>query len=190
LNLRNLQDLPSLEFEVLEAQTIAIDWRSGESEILEAISKSVDESGELTSVFKGEQLFFSWRNTEYKVPLTYTHHDRYVTLSSVAEVLKNEYQFWLLTDRLRDDTHSLLILPMADSIALEKENSKWVIETLTKFIPGTDYFSKLQVPYFGNESNNPKFRSQARSLRYKEWFVEICLRAIFRVVMFLRKTDK
>ena len=171
--------LPILTFEELEAHTATIDWRSTEHEIVEEIAPWLEPAANLHIVKRGESLFIWWRGKEHQIPLTYTRHDRYVMLSSLAEILKGEYQFSLLSARLGDDTHSVLVLKQDSFEELKRTNPEWVNDNLTKLIQGTDHFTGLQIPYIDNENNNPKFKWQAKKLRIKQQLIENVLRFLF-----------
>jgi hypothetical protein len=175
--------LPLLEFLELEECTAAIDWRAEEREVIDAIAAWVDPAGGLVAIERGDALFFRWRGQEHRIPLTYTRHDRYVALGSLAAAMASEYQFWLLTARLRDDTHSVLVLSTADSMVLQAKYPDWVADHLTRFVPGTDYFSDLKVPYLGNERHNPSFRWHALKLRVKQRMFELVAGLVLRAVL-------
>jgi hypothetical protein len=103
-------------------------------------------------------------NRQWLVPLTFTRHDRYVALSSLAEVLKDKYSFWLVEGRLGDDTHGLLILSHAVASQLQTEHADWLSATLVPMQLGFDYFNEIKVPYLGHEDNNPEFLQQAEAI--------------------------
>lgn len=98
------------------------------------------------------------------LPLTFTRHDRYVALSSLAEVLKDKYSFWLVEGRLGDDTHGLLILSHEVALQLQAEHAEWLAATLVPMQLGFDYFNEIKVPYLGHEDNNPEFVQQAEAI--------------------------
>ena len=98
------------------------------------------------------------------LPLTFTRHDRYVALSSLAEVLKDKYSFWLVEGRLGDDTHGLLILSHEVALQLQTEHAEWLAATLVPMQLGFDYFNEIKVPYLGHENNNPEFLQQAEAI--------------------------
>lgn len=98
------------------------------------------------------------------LPLTFTRHDRYVALSSLAEVLKDKYSFWLVEGRLGDDTHGLLILSHEVALQLQTEHAEWLAATLVPMQLGFDYFNEIKVPYLGHEDNNPEFVQQAEAI--------------------------
>ena len=98
------------------------------------------------------------------LPLTFTRHDRYVALSSLAEVLKDKYSFWLVEGRLGDDTHGLLILSHEVALQLQTEHAEWLAATLVPMQLGFDYFNEIKVPYLGHEDNNPDFLQQSEAI--------------------------
>lgn len=106
-----------MSFEELEAECSIIDWRSSEEEVIESVAAFIHPDTGVLRWREDEACggFLCWNGKEHKVPLTNTRHDRYVAISSVAHVLAEHYQFWLLKARLGGDTHSLLMLPLTES---------------------------------------------------------------------------
>ena len=150
-----------------------IDHRSCEDEVIDAIAEFVEEP--LEHIWKNdeEELWVKYQDQEYKLPLTITRHDRYVAISSLAELLKDEYTFWIDKETSQDDTHSILVLNKTKSKELEEAYSDFTAKNLEKLELGVDYFSGLKIPYLGNEDNNPNFREEAKELdaalvEYKE----------------------
>ncbi len=151
-----------LDEEEFDEQFVVIDHRSEEEEVVEAIAEKIVES--LDSFWEDDELWVSLNGERYKLPLTVTPHDRYVAISSLAELLKQQYTFWLATDSLQDDTHYLLILSNQVSEELKKEHSEFMQDKLTELELGHDYFGGLDVPYLHHEDHNPEFKQQAKEL--------------------------
>ena len=58
-----------------------------------------------------EHLFATYRGQEGRIPLTLAWYDQYVEISSLAELMKDDYRFFVLAPTLGDDTHGLLVAP-------------------------------------------------------------------------------
>lgn len=155
-------NLPVSTFEDLEAECVIVDHRSEDSEIVESVASWIHpDNGSLQWEEEDEAAYLIWRGEKQRIPLTYTSHDRYVTISSIAYILRDVYDLWLLKERLGDDTHSLLLLPKADSSKLEASHPQWTADTLVRLDLGYDYFGKIRVPYVQNENHNPHFLEDA-----------------------------
>ena len=167
----DIDALPTLQYEELEEVCLLIDWRDDEAGIVSVVSDVLRPEDALEAVEHedDEGLSVVWRGSEYVIPLTITPHDRYVAISSLAWILRNHYQFWLLKDSIDgSDTHALLILPLADSHRMEAERDEWVKDKLVKLQLGHDYFNGLAVPYTDHEDNNPDFEAQAAAQREQQ----------------------
>lgn len=149
-------------FEELEDECVIVDHRSDDRETAESLAAFIHtDNGTLQWEEDDGNAYLSWRTARQRIPLTHTTHDRYVTISSVAYVLRESYDLWLLRDRLGDDTHSVLLLSKADSAKLEAAHPRWSADTLERLELGYDYFNKIRVPFAGNEDHNPRFLEDA-----------------------------
>ena len=171
LSAKELVNLDEEDFH--EEEIIWIDHRSCEDEIIEYIAEKLDIA--ISPVWKGEELWVEMSGKEWKVPLTFTRHDRYVALSSLAEILKDDFTFWLLKDSLEDDTHGLLLTSNQVSVELMAHHSSWLNSQLEKMSPGYDYFSGTDVPCLNKENNNPNFNDESQALdeSLKEYKAEL-----------------
>jgi hypothetical protein len=152
-------------FEQLESECAIVDHRSGDDEIVQSIAEFINpDNGILNWQKETDAYFLVWHGVKHCVPLTLTRHDRYVTISSIAHVISDMYDLWLLKARLNDDTHSVLLLPIADSAKLEATAPQWTKDTLEKLDIGYDYFNKIRIPYTDNENHNPNFREDAANV--------------------------
>ncbi|MDH5180065.1 MAG: hypothetical protein OEZ39_13440 [Gammaproteobacteria bacterium] len=171
--LTDVNPIISLDEEEFEETFAWIDHRSYEDEVVEGVAEQIEES--LSSVWKDDELWVNWQGTEYKIPLTVTRHDRYVAISSLAELLKEKYTFWLHRETLEDDTHGLLVTSNALADELVKNHADWVDRNLVRLQLGHDYFNGLEIPYYGHENHNPDFQKEAEEFNealaeYKEEF--------------------
>ncbi len=158
-NMTSARKLVSLDEEDFEELFAVIDHRSDEEEVVDAISDQLDES--IDCFWEGEELRVKLNGEEFKLPLTLTKHDRYVAISSLAELLREKYTFWLATEHLEDDTHYLLVLSNQVSDELKNKYTDFLDTKLTQLRLGFDYFNDIKVPYLGHENNNPNFEKEA-----------------------------
>jgi hypothetical protein len=174
----NAHQIVSLNEEDFDDALLWVDHRSQEDEIIFEVADYLNEP--LFAEWHEDKLWLCYANAEadagvnstanvepdrkWQLPLTFTRHDRYVALSSLAEILKDKYSFWLVEGRLGDDTHGLLILSHAVASQLQTEHADWLAETLVPMQLGFDYFNEIKVPYLGHEDNNPDFLQQAESI--------------------------
>ena len=107
-----------------------------------------------------DHLFVAFRGQEHRIPLTLAWYDQYVEISSLAELLKDDYRFFVLAPTLGSDTHGLLVVPIANALA-------WVPlpEHLIPLQLGFDYFGKIKVPYLNHEDSAPDFARESGAER-------------------------
>jgi len=124
------------------------------------VSERLAPEHELTAREDGEDLFVTYRGREHRIPLTISPHDRYVAISSLAELLKEHYRFFVLLPSHDTDTHGLLVVPVATANA-------WgpLPEHLMPLQLGFDYFGQIKVPYLNHEDAAPDFASESESAR-------------------------
>ena len=89
---------------------IFIDHRQEEGSIVAFVSERLAPADVLAMRYD-EALFVTFRGQEHRIPLTFSRHDRYVAVSSLAELLKDDYRFFVLVPSLDSDTHGLLVVP-------------------------------------------------------------------------------
>lgn len=135
-----------------------IDWRSEEEEVVYAVQEHTGEP--LESTWEGDDFLLKWGDSTFKIPLTMSSVDRYVAINSLAEILKEKYQFFLRVGYDGSDTHGLLVVDKECAAELEQNHADWLRENFEKLKPGIDHFSGLKIPYYGNENNNPKLQDE------------------------------
>jgi hypothetical protein len=108
---------------------------------------------------RDETLFVTFRGQEHPIPLTISRHDRYV-VSSLAELLEDDYRFFVLVPSLDSDTHGLRVAPK--SVA---EGWNPLPEHLTPLEPSFDYFSQIKVPYLYHAATAPDFARESELQR-------------------------
>ena len=135
-----------------------IDWRAFESQVVEAFAAKLEPGDSLTFREREDGVVLPIRNgVEYRVPLTGTGSDRYVMIHSLAEILKDRYAVLVPVDNAQADTHGFLVLTHAELEELHAHHGKWMDENLEPLRPGLDFFSGLEVPWYGHEGAAPDF---------------------------------
>ncbi len=139
--------------EIIDEELIIIDWRECDDAIIELIAEKVSRTEQISAEFVGDELWVSFNDERHKLPLTMSGHDRYVTISSLAWLLRDKYDFWLLASNIEDDTHQILITSTVESAKLNEEYKEFVDNQLVQLQIGFDYFNCVDIPYLENENN-------------------------------------
>jgi hypothetical protein len=139
---------------------IVIDRDDEESFLVEVIAERLAPEHELWVSQDGDDFRVTYVNEEHRIPLAISRHDTYIAISSLAELLKEDYRFFLLVPSLGRDTHRLLVVPAAQAQA-------WgaLPAHLKQLELGFDYFGGIKVPYLNHESSAPSFASESGALR-------------------------
>lgn len=126
-----------------------IDHDAEEEAIVEAISVRLAPADALGAGFDETETFcVEWRGAPHPIPLSFSPHDRYILISSLAAMLRERYRFYLLTDTLSEASHGLIVLPAGDTAP----------EGAAPLELGVDYFEPgMRLPYLGRLDNNPDF---------------------------------
>jgi hypothetical protein len=143
-----------------------IDWRSEEEEVVQAVQEQIAES--LDCSWEGDEFFVHVNGEKLRIPLTFSRCDRYVTISSLAEILKEKYVFFLRDGYQGNDTHGLLIVTKECAADLRGKYGTWLNKYFGELVPGIDNFSGLRVPYLGNENHNPNLRAELEAMHATE----------------------
>jgi hypothetical protein len=162
----NAQALMAMSEDDLDDCVEWIDWRGEEAEVVEAVQARISES--LTCAWDDDEFFIYLDNQKLKIPLTLTGCDRYVTISSLAEILKAKYAFFLRNGYEGDDTHGLLIVPVDCVPVMRSQHGAWFNDNFSELERGIDHFSGLRIPYVGHENNNPNLKEEVEALRARE----------------------
>lgn len=138
-----------------------IDHRDEDDGIIRSLSRRLGDGDGIALDWRGNDLWATCRGTAHRVPLTFTPHDRYVAIGSVAELVKDRYGLYVSKASLRSDTHGLAVLAHAE-VAAASDAARQAFEArFIRVVPGTDYFGGPAVPYAGHEDHNPLFAEQA-----------------------------
>jgi len=138
-----------------------VDHRDEDDGIVASLSRRLGKGDEIAVAWRDDDLWATWRGTSHLIPLTFTPHDRYVAIGSVAELVKERYGLYVRKSSLQGDTHALAVLPHAEVAAASDAARRLLEERFTRIEPGIDYFGGPAVPYVGNEDHNPEFAVQA-----------------------------
>lgn len=159
----DMKVLVTLEDEELQEQFEWIDWRSYETEVVEAFSRQINEKDALTYDESEGGLTVTYNGVAYEVPLTKTGCDRYVTICSLAKILEDKYQVWMERESVSgSDTHGILVLPISISQELQHVYPKWASKHLDALYFGIDGFSGRKIPYYGSDYTLNDFHSPNR----------------------------
>lgn len=144
------EEIPPSETD--EDAYIFIDHREEEAAIVLSVSQRLRHEHVLQVEENGDQMAVVFQTKAYPIPLQFSPHDRYIMISSLAELLKEHYAFLLLKPSLSGDTHGLLVTPHSSI-------SAWghLPEHLVPLNLGHDYFNGIRVPYLGHEDAAPDF---------------------------------
>ncbi len=148
-----IEDLVVMSTEDLYEQMVWIDWRSEEREVIEGFSEQLASEDQLSCNESDHPTVILYRGQAYPNPLTSTPADRYVTIFSVAEIIKPDYRIYTETESCDGDTHGFFIFTDAELSALKTNHAAWFKKRLEPLALGIDGFSGFNVPYYGNESN-------------------------------------
>ena len=137
------------------------DHRDEDDGIIESLSRWLGGGDEIAVDWRDDDLWATYRGTAHRIPLTFTPHDRYVAIGSVAALVKDRYGLYVRKSSLRSDTHGLAVLSHAEVASASDAARRALQERFTRIEPGTDYFGGPALPYVGHEGHNPEFAAQA-----------------------------
>ena len=132
---------------------VLVDHRTEESEVVADISARLPFDDRLVPRLTDTgELWVSHQGAEAQIPLTFSPHDRYVAISSVAALLDGRYRFYVEEGTLSGDTHALLVVAASDAASWGPPPPH-----LRPLVLGRDYFSRgpdepdgIAVPYLGH----------------------------------------
>jgi hypothetical protein len=132
-----------------------VDHREAETSIVEYVSERLSPEDALNAKDEADGISVLYRGQTYVIPLQMSTHDRYIMISSLAELLRERYQFFVLQPSLDGDTHGLLVATHGDV-----RNWGEAPSHLTALDLGYDYFNDIRVPYLNHEASAPEFAVQ------------------------------
>lgn len=159
-----------------EEGLIWVDHREEEEAIVAAVAEALQDGDDLDSEWRDDVLVVIYQQQEHEIPLTFSPHDRYVAISSLAEMLAANYEFWIQRDSLDGDTHGLLVASRAALAALVPAERKALEASFQPLELGHDYFHGLRVPYLGHLDHNPHLaRESAKQAQASKALVDSVL---------------
>lgn len=163
-----VSELVEMSTDELYEEMVWVDWKSEEREVIEAFSEQLRPEDGLSYNDADSPTEITYRGQTYNNPLTSTPSDRYVTIFSIAEIVKPDYHIYTETDSCDGDTHGFLVLSDAQLEELRSIYAKWFKKRLRPLVLGIDGFSGYNVPYHGNESNgDPKLAEKFEEFNAK-----------------------
>jgi hypothetical protein len=169
---------PSPPAEDDEDAYIFIDHREEEDSIVEYVSARLAPADALEVEWDDEQMSVRHRGRSHPIPLQFSPHDRYIMISSLAELLREDYRFFLLEPSLGDDTHALLVVSGADARGWDE-----VPEHLAALELGHDYFHDIAVPYLNHEASAPEFANDRERVDSGKQLMAGVVKAMFAGAM-------
>ena len=164
-----------------------IDHREFDDSIVSLVATAVGKDQSLLPEWRNDKLWISYEGEEFRVPLTESKHDRYVTIGSIAKILEDDYEFWVETESLGGDTHGLLVLSHGQLVQLSDEDKTRFNQLFTPLELGMDYFSGLKIPHIGNVNNNPNFEKDMRRHKQNN---EAFVKSVMESPEFVRALDE
>ncbi|TCI01300.1 hypothetical protein EZV61_18675 [Corallincola luteus] len=149
----SIDEVSETSEEIIDEELIIIDWREYDDAIVETIAEKVSSTDQMSAELLDGELWVYFNDERYKLPLTMSGHDRYVTISSLAWLLRDKYDFWLMAINIEDDTHQILITSKVESEKLNDEYKEFVKNQLVQLQIGFDYFNCVDIPYLEHENN-------------------------------------
>ncbi len=164
MSIMELSEFVSLEGEDFADQFGWVDWRQDDAAVIEMFRSQLGDSASIEYVEERGDITVQYRGRSYSIPLTHTGCDRYVVLSSLAELLRETHDVWLHKASMEDDTHGVLVLSRSFSRELAEKHASWVKESLQPLRRGIDEFTGLKIPYIGHERRKTEFEKEYRAL--------------------------
>lgn len=160
------EDDDFLGMDAIDDWVLWIGWRRQGTVNVRQLDEKLQYFDKLSAECSEGQFWINLNGEQHVLPPnTGDDHDTYVVISSVAWLLKDSYDFWLLKHLTGDvDRHAILVTTKAQSDELTANYpgpaSRW-------FIPlklGHDYFCGIDVPYLDHEDHNPLFDAQREAV--------------------------
>lgn len=132
---------------------VLVDHRAEECEVVADISARLSPEDRLEPrLTDAGELWVHHQGGEAQIPLTFSPHDRYVAISSVAALLDGRYRIYVEEGSLGGDTHALLVVAASDAATWGPPPPH-----LRPLVRGRDYFSVgpgepdgIAIPYLGH----------------------------------------
>jgi len=135
-------------------------WLQQEEGLVTALGWKLKSHDNLIAEWRGDQFWISLNDEQHLFPLSCDEHNTYITISSIAHLLRKRYDFWLVKYLLSADMHALLITTKSETEELVSNHSRAMSRWFIPLQLGHDYFSGIDVPYLHHENHNPLFEKQ------------------------------
>jgi hypothetical protein len=162
---------------------IWVDHRAMEEEIVGDCSAQMTAGDRLKVRLGGDdesyelwvQFISNDQTVEHRIPLTESRHDRYVLLSSMAVLLKDQYSVYLSSTHLQDDTHGVALVKNTVFASASESVRQQFLAEFEPLEIGKDYFNNQLVPYLGAPDHNPTWQveSETQSQAFEQMMKEV-----------------
>ncbi len=145
----DIDALAALDTDTLaDEHGVIVDWRACEDEVVADFGRRLVSGDTLTARLDGNELYVTFNDAEYRVPLTHSPADRYVAISSLMSLLGERYELRRLKASVDSDTHVFLLLLREAWRLLDERHRSWA-DSLFESVPiGVDGFGNGEtVPY-------------------------------------------
>lgn len=137
-----------------------IAWFQQEEWIVKILAENLLISDKLTAEFLEDKLRVRWNSEEHDLPLSIDSHNSYIVISSMAHLLRDSHDFWLVKYLMEEELHAILITTKAETGELTAKFPRSVSRYFIPLERGHDYFSGIDIPYLDHEDHNPLFEQQ------------------------------
>jgi len=144
----------------LDDQFLWVAWFQQEEGMIKKLAEKLHISDKLTAECLEDKLRVRWNGEEHILPLSTQPHNSYIVISSLAYLLRESHDFWLVKYLMGDDVHAILITTKEETGVLATKYSKQVSRFFTPLECGHDYFSGIDILYLDQEDYNPLFEQQ------------------------------
>ncbi|MCK0102616.1 hypothetical protein [Pseudohalocynthiibacter sp. F2068] len=135
-------------------------WLQQQEGLVTPLGWKLKAHDNLIAEWRGDQFWINLNDEQHRFPLSCDAHKTYITISSIAYLLRERYDFWLVKYLMGADTHALLITTKTETEELASNHSRAMSRWFIPLQLGHDYFSGIDVPYLDHENHNPLFEKQ------------------------------
>jgi hypothetical protein len=119
---------------------LVVDWRGAEQDLIDNVSELLpDRKLAWEWVDAEDDLYILYQGQRYKVGLTMSGRDRYITLRKLNEVMASDYEIRGFRHTLEDDTHCFYVKPCAWWTAMEEHFPKDIARVFAQITPEMDF---------------------------------------------------
>jgi hypothetical protein len=125
-----------------------------EEGIVATFAERMGPDDPITSSFDGETFIITYRGEDFPVPLSFSTHDVHITVSSIAEIIRADYDVFIDKHNVGESFNNLVVA--AHATMAERGP---LPDHLIPFQRGFDYFTgdpaagtALAIPYVGHDA--------------------------------------